>query len=44
MLIEDKEEEEEEDEEVLQRHRSSGDDWEVSVYFHRREDLLTQKI
>lgn len=33
VLIEDKEEEEEEDEEeeeVFQRHRSTGDDWEVS--------------
>ncbi len=37
VLIEDKEEEDEEEdegeeEEVLQRNRSSGDDWEVSVF------------
>lgn len=32
VLIEDKEEEEEEGEEVFQRHRSSGDDWEVSGF------------
>ncbi|XP_038585946.1 nuclear receptor coactivator 7-like isoform X2 [Micropterus salmoides] len=43
VLIEDKEEEEEEDEEVLQRHRSSGDDWEM-VLMEESEDKPTLVI
>lgn len=44
VLIEDEKEEEDNEGEVFQRHRSSGDDWEVSVFLSVSRDSREQDI
>lgn len=44
VLIEDETEEEEMEEEVFRRHRSSGDEWEVSVFIFVSQESSEQDV